>query len=377
MGAPGTLIPAEVLSAKDTSFKPYNPNSDKLPSVQSTSGSGDYYSRTNTSDDKISGMENDFSTITRPVNPESNPLVSNTGAGAGSSGLGNRGPNQLDHIPALVIGKSLYKGGRGPNAAGDGSRVNVNVVPYSDDPKNLFADLNPFQIKGSGLVQNNPSRTAVNGLQFPKNNVAGRPPVPMNWKNRYACNEAPGILPKNNRGANDYSTSSMASSSSTTPHKVLSDMSRMPGKSYDVYREKNDTASGAGSTSMLASTQSEFNKFSLEDNQSGNHKQTYYREGDALESNDTDRPRAHVKDVTMQNDGKKITQYKLTGTNLKLKEPEHSNTSMGLSFSQIDPVFDDVNECEIPWEDLVLGERIGLGNFAISAMNKQILSTVP
>lgn len=358
MGAPGTLIPAEVLSAKDTSFKPYNPNVNNLPSVQSTSGSGDYYSRPNSSDDK---MENDFSTITRPVKPESNPLVSNTGVGACSSGLGSRGPSQLDHIPSLVIGKSLYKG-RGPNAAGDGSRLNVNVVP-SDDPKNLFADLNPFQIKGSGLAQNN------NGLQFPKNN-------PMNWKNRYACNEAPGLLPKNNRGANDYNASSMASSSSTTPQKVLSDTSRMPGKSYDVYREKNNTASGAGSTSMLASTQSEFRKFSLEDNQSSNHKQTYDREG-VLESNDTDRPRAHVKDVTMQNDGKKITQYKLTGTNLKLKEPEHSNTKIGLSSSRIDPVLDDVNECEIPWEDLVLGERIGLGNFAISATNKQILSIVP
>ncbi|XP_019197598.1 PREDICTED: serine/threonine-protein kinase EDR1 [Ipomoea nil] len=336
MGAPGTLIPAEVLSAKDTSFKPHNPNVNNLPSVQSTSGSGDYYSRPNSSGDK---MENDFSTITRPVKPESNPLVSNTGVGACSSGLGSRGPSQLDHIPSLVIGKSLYKG-RGPNAAGDGSRVNVNVVPYSDDPKNLFADLNPFRIKGSGLAHNK------NGLQFPKNN-AGRPPVPMNWKNRYACNEAPGLLPKNNRGANDYNASSMASSSSTTPQKVLSDTSMMPG---------------AGSTSMLASTQSEFRKFSLEDNQSSNHKQTYDREG-VLESNDTDRPRAHVKDVTMQNDGKKITQYKLTGTNLKLKEPEHSNTKRGLSPSWIDPVLDDVNECEIPWEDLVLGERIGLGSY--------------
>ena len=27
--------------------------------------------------------------------------------------------------------------------------------------------------------------------------------------------------------------------------------------------------------------------------------------------------------------------------------------------------FDDVSECEIPWEDLVIGERIGLGMFLL------------
>jgi hypothetical protein len=29
--------------------------------------------------------------------------------------------------------------------------------------------------------------------------------------------------------------------------------------------------------------------------------------------------------------------------------------------NRLDCVFDDVSECEIPWEDLVIGERIGLG----------------
>ncbi|VFQ94402.1 unnamed protein product [Cuscuta campestris] len=356
MGAPGTLIPAEVLGGKDTSFKPYN-----LPNAQSIIGSSSVpYSL----DEKKSSIENDIFNAAGPARQESNPLLSDTNVGAGSSGLSSRvsPSNQLDQIPSLVIGKSLYKGGRGPNAASDGSRVNVNV-PYSDDPKNLFADLNPFQVKGSGLVQNNPSRTAVNGLQFPKNNVAGKPPVPMNWKNRYACNEVPEISPRINRGANIYNSSSMTPSSTTTQQKVISDSSRMPGKAYDVYRENNDTSSGAGAPLMLASTQFEFRKVSIEDNKISDLKQAYHREGNVLESNGTETTRAHVNEVTMQNDGKKITQHKLTGKNLRLKEPQYSNTSTWLSPSQINQVLDDVNECEIPWEDLVIGERIGLGSY--------------
>jgi hypothetical protein len=33
---------------------------------------------------------------------------------------------------------------------------------------------------------------------------------------------------------------------------------------------------------------------------------------------------------------------------------------------RLDCVFDDVSECEIPWEDLVIGERIGLGIFFVT-----------
>ncbi|CAH9094942.1 unnamed protein product [Cuscuta europaea] len=328
MGAPGTLIPAEVLGTKDTCFKPYN----KLPNAHSTSGS-----RLDSLDDRKYATGNDILTVTRPVRPESNPLFSEASVGAGSPGLSSKGSpsHQLDQITSLVIGKSLYKGGRGPNAASDGSRVNVNV-PHSDDPKNLFADLNPFQIKGSGLVQNNPSRTAGSRVQFSKN-VAGKPPVPMNWKNRYACNEVPDVLPKIKLDANDYNASTVASSTSAVQQKVLFD------------------------TPPMLATHFEFRKSSVENNQRSDLEQTYQMDGDLLESNDADTTRAHFQEVTLQNNSRKSTQHKFTGTDFK--EPVYSNTSTGLSLSQINQVLDDVNECEIPWEDLVLGERIGLGSY--------------
>ncbi|CAH9148686.1 unnamed protein product, partial [Cuscuta epithymum] len=330
MGAPGTLIPAEVLGAKDTCFKPYN----KLPNARSTSGS-----RLDSLDDRKYATGHDILTVTRPVRPESNPLFSEASVGAGSPGLSSKGSpsHQLDQITSLVIGKSLYKGGRGPNVASDGSRVNVNV-PHSDDPKNLFADLNPFQIKGSGVVQNNPSRTAGSRVQFSKN-VAGKPPVPMNWKNRYACNEVPDVLPKIKLDANNYNASTVASSTSAVQQKVLFD------------------------TPPMLATHFEFRKSSVENNQRSDLEQPYQMDGDLLESNDADTTRAHFQEVTLQNNSRKITQHKFTGTDLKFKEPVHSNTSTGLSLSQINQVLDDVNECEIPWEDLVLGERIGLGSY--------------
>ncbi|KAJ0888455.1 putative protein kinase TKL-CTR1-DRK-2 family [Helianthus annuus] len=54
---------------------------------------------------------------------------------------------------------------------------------------------------------------------------------------------------------------------------------------------------------------------------------------------------------------KKTSEYL---NNQTLAIPESSTSSVP---PQIDPVIDDVGDCEIPWEDLVIGERIGLGSY--------------
>ncbi|GLT32384.1 hypothetical protein SLA2020_070550 [Shorea laevis] len=99
-------------------------------------------------------------------------------------------PNQLDHLPSTVIGASLYKGSRGTNPTVDSARMNLNVVPYSqsskDDSKKLFADPNPFQIKGTDktYLQNKSTESKVDDLQSQKMNIViSRPPVPLR-KNR-------------------------------------------------------------------------------------------------------------------------------------------------------------------------------------------------
>jgi hypothetical protein len=41
------------------------------------------------------------------------------------------------------------------------------------------------------------------------------------------------------------------------------------------------------------------------------------------------------------------------------------SVSPSLRSQRLDAMFDDVSECEIPWEDLDIGERIGLGTYLL------------
>ncbi|CAK9187173.1 unnamed protein product [Ilex paraguariensis] len=354
MGAPGTLIPADILSAKDNSFMSYNPKINKIPSLQTANDFGVVSSRPNllpgeyggSCQNSAAGNRFPFGRKPSPEKSESlPPLTSASGdTGVGSSGSTSRLPsaNQLDHIPSLVIGTSQYKGGRGPKATGDGLRMNVNVVPYSEsnaeDTKNLFADLNPFQIKGSGkaLMQNNIAGNLGDGFQRPKNNLpSGRPPVPLMWKNRYACNEVPrknehgfveGISPNKNQEANDYNMSSVASSSSTISDKVYHDGYKLPDRFSHTHAENGD------------------------------------RDGDVLLKQELE-IKEHGKNAISRHDQGRFMQDKVIGTNMKLKDPESPSSSVDHSGAQGDPMIDDVSKCEIPWEHLVIGERIGLGSY--------------
>ncbi|NP_001234768.2 CTR1-like protein kinase [Solanum lycopersicum] len=377
MGAPGTLIPADVLSAKDASFN--SPKLNKIPSLPSNSHSGVSYPRRNLLSGQNSVLGDDFSGRSKPEKIESVHSISDAGGSstAGSSGINKRpSSNQVDWTSPLAIGTSLYKGGRGPNAAGDGLRLNVNVVPYDqnnpEDPKNLFADLNPFQIKGSGntLLQKNPARNKVSELQQPINTlIPGRPPAPMMWKNRYAPNEVPrknesdseGLFPKKNGGSSGYNISSIASTSSNIPQKSSTDTSRLHGNSRPAYRGNDEVASTRNNSSIL-SAELEFRRLSVQNSQN-NNRETSQWEGHSLQSDDLNRTQAYGDDIIVESDHTRNLQAQSIGTNIKLKEPENPTSSGNLGPSQVDPVFDDVGDCEIPWEDLVIGERIGLGSY--------------
>ncbi|CAN4111239.1 unnamed protein product [Withania somnifera] len=380
MGAPGTLIPADVLSAKDASFKTYSPKLNKFPSLPSNSGSGVSYPRQNFLSGQTSGLGDDFSNNrSKPEKIESVHLTSDAGGSstAGSSGINKRpSSNEVDWTSPLAIGTSLYKGGRGPNAAGDGLRLNVNVVPYdqnnTEDPKYLFADLNPFQIKGSGntLLQKNPARNKISELQLPKNNfVPGRPPAPMMWKNRYAHNEVPwknesdseGPFPKINGGSSGYNTSSIASTSSNIPQKSSPDTSGLHGNLRPSYIGNDGVTSTRDSYSKL-SAELEFRRLSVENSQD-NYRETSRCDGISLQSDELDRTQAYGQDIFLGSDNIRNLQGQSIETNIKLNEPENPTSSGVLGPSQVNPVFDDVGDCEIPWEALVIGERIGLGSY--------------
>ncbi|RXI01945.1 hypothetical protein DVH24_015294 [Malus domestica] len=104
------------------------------------------------------------------------------------------------------------------------------------------------------------------------------------------------------------------------------------------------------------------------------------RDGDA-KSFKGEQPRApnylqnNTVDATYQNneigshDPRKFTHDRFMESNLKLKDPESCNSSFDSISSRVEyhssSSFEDVDvgECEIPWEDLVIGERIGLGSY--------------
>ncbi|XP_052193364.1 serine/threonine-protein kinase EDR1 [Diospyros lotus] len=389
MGAPGTLIPADILSTKDTSFNSSHPKLSKFPSLQTAYDSEVFYPipRPLLGDfegsSRSSVVENSLPLGRKSSSgkTESFPSLSSASSdsGVGSSGTNKLTPaKQLDHFPSSATGTSLYKGGRGLSAAADGSRMNINIVPYTqgstDDSKNLFADLNPFQIKGSGKtsVQNNPAWRKVDQFQKPNNGViSGRPPVPLVWKNRHACNEVPikkendlVERPRNNQEAKDYSTSASASSSCTASERIHPDVQKLPENSYHNKRDNCERTSSVSGNSSRESIDSQFGVLTLEDSpRVTHHEEEYLREEQVQRNKGLDMQKEHGKDVVGMHDRRKCTHDRFLGTNLKLEYPESPMSPVESCAVQVDLGMDDVGECEIPWEDLVIGERIGLGSY--------------
>lgn len=416
MAEPGTLIPADILSAKDASFNSYNPRLSKTPTFWTANDLGFGYSRPepshgnckagngksivekNTTLDRKSSPQKtesmpSFMTASRGILPID---VGNSSAGNSKVVLPTNQSHQLSSLAATT--SSQNKGNHGGLVVGDGAKQHINVVPYSqdtvEDTQNLFADLNPFQIIGSSKTsaQNKPAENKVNDFQRRRENIAsgpGRPPLPLMWKNRSSRNEVPrtkqyefaeGLLPRNNREPKDYNALSLASSSYTTSEKVYPEIPKVntvevQGISYSASTSKADGDSSGGGNSVSALSTNQYNRFpfdkggsqtdrSLTSDQSPkkDHQEEYhYRGGEVLQNNIIDERNERGKNVIGKNDRRKQTHDRFMSTNLKMKVPENSSSSVDVSPSKLDSMPDDVAECEIPWEDLIIGERIGLG----------------
>lgn len=380
MSAPGTLIPTDVPSVKDSNFKPYNPITNKIPTHYPLNDSEVAYSGAKPFQGEGSSQNPPVESVlvldrrSRSENAEFVPMFSGpTVDSVGTSKFLNRPPsNQLDHLASSGIGAALYKGNRGAHAVDGGVRMNMNVVPYNqnpEDPKNLFADLNPFQIKGTGKTSayNKAAENKVDELQRQRNNVnPGRPPAPLMWKSRYACNEVPrkkeydymeGLFPRINHEPNDYTTASSASTSNTASERINNESSENIS-SWDS-KAKNYMFD---STLPLASSTSHFNRLTLAEDGNSNFKGEHLKEAEDLQSETVDVVKENNETDFLNH--RKFRHDRFLDTNLKLKDPESPSSSVEASRNRVDQVFDDVDvgECEIPWEDLVIGERIGLGN---------------
>ncbi|KAJ6928937.1 hypothetical protein NC652_012947 [Populus alba x Populus x berolinensis] len=377
MAAPGTLIPADVPSAKDSTFKIPAPHSNQTGVVFARSKplTGEGTSQ-NSSVDGISPLDRILSSENAEFLPSFSGSSNN--AGVGSSGVSNKAAptNQLGNIASTAFGTSVYKGSRGVHAIGDGMRMNVNVVPYvpntSEDSKNLFADLNPFQIKGTGksFMHNKPAENKINEFQGRKNNPVPSPPAPLMWKNRFAYNEVPrrkdndnveGLYPRINREPNNYNHSSLASISLS--EKVHPQGFKSSSNLNTSNRESDTRNSASSASSELSSyTNQGYSLPSVEEVNSNFEEKLW----DAKNlQNDMEASVKESEDNEIGfHDRRKCIHDRFMGTNLKLKGPESPSTSVDSSSHRVDQILDDVDVGdEICWEDLVFGERIGLGSY--------------
>lgn len=333
MTDPGTLIPADI------AIEPHISHGNKFPTAQLSEGEGS--SQSSMADNSSSNMA---------------PLR-NSDLSASPSSVTTNG--QLENISLTTIAK----GSRG--AINDSSRTNMNVVPYNqnteEDPKNLFADLNPFQNKGTDKLFM-PTKSGLNNVddfhQQKNNPLVGRSPAPMMWKN-YSCNEAPkrkengymeNLLPKLHREPR-YGNNPSSYAASSSGGAVSSNV---PGRDNVTF------VSPVAAPPPFTSTGNQFTPSLMEDMNSDTNNELDLQPNVSLHGHQKDE--SHVQDHR-----KYISDDVSTGSDLRFKDQESTSSSLDSTSYRNDPqVLDDadVGECEIPWKDLVIGERIGLGNVA-------------
>ncbi|KAK1313433.1 Serine/threonine-protein kinase EDR1 [Acorus calamus] len=426
MGAPGTLIPPDILSRMDSQLNSYNPRLGKsytsrggsdtgvdLNIIGSLQGAGKSDAEMFTSEN--SGM---YDRKLRSENSVFGPFPS-TSSGmlpsiAESSSKGSMifPVDRSNQFPSSSSSASSSKGVSDVSTDVNGVHEKLNAVPYSQnttDSRDPFADLDPFRITGFGKPssQSKVAVNKVNDFQRPKDNIVsgpGRPPLPLVWKNRSICNEDPNIKQNNvvggpvlkkNVGVKDPK---MASSSSgfERVHTGIHHANVAEGSSYSAARHTldNDTnrnASGnfggfpsgrQGSMVPLRTKQmtgylsdnsdaqvdrpSVPNPFSENKNMEEDHGHGIVNRNNAVYE-----VKEHRQNLDDKRDRRKLMYDRYMEGDSVLMDQGNRNMQIYASSSRLDPMLDEVAEWEIPWDGLILGERIELGNkFLLAGLEK-------
>ncbi|XP_048137435.1 serine/threonine-protein kinase EDR1 [Rhodamnia argentea] len=365
MAAPGTLVPADFFSVKKIS---------KLPSFQSFNDLGVVQSRPKPvggeGSSQNSMMERDYRVDRKSSSKTSESFPS----------------FPFDsHDPG--VGSSRVSGGTA-------QQLNVNVLPQSknssEDPTNLFADLNPFAITGFSKEPKGGNSTDIKINEMPrqKNNpVPVRPPVPFLPKNRHPLNEVPrkkeygvkeGLFRRSNREPNPYDVSSSIGSS--TIDKVNPDSFKLPNNLNQSTQESNG-AKLSNNSNQLVKQSSHLNPFSdnspmlgfstgqfdmmpREERLNAQVREDPLRRLENLQDGVADSQRGRDRHEIGFLDPKKCANDRFMDTNFMLKDSESPSSSIDSNTNRVDQVLDDVDVGdEIQWEHLVIGERIGLGSY--------------
>ncbi|XP_042412344.1 serine/threonine-protein kinase EDR1-like isoform X1 [Zingiber officinale] len=424
MAAPGTLIPADVLSLKETSSKPII---SKRMSSWASRPEDDFFNNERLHLDgktgnPVSSLDHNQTVDKRTIYESpiaiSSVLSDRNGESSTSSGRNSRGnmtlsiQNGSDQSTSTSVTTSKQKGivvavSVDGNNLGKG-KLNSNFTPQdAADVTNLFADLNPFRETVAAKAAPLPkvSDGANMGYQRHRENIAigpGRSQVPLVWKGRSACNEIPNTKQNNLVESNPQRNFTPNASSSKMPSSAAKAFS---GVSTNV----------AGSSAISNSVAISENQTRRPAMNMGYHSSEYGQTNNVSENNmhhkldrsrDVQADKAHIsissseaKYVFNDHGGKMVldsSQLKVLqkqGENADIKHDkqnhdrlteisvntvhqessssfqvtpsiyEESSSCSQVRPSKVDPVLDDVANWEIRWEELIIGERIGLGSY--------------
>ncbi|KAL6645214.1 hypothetical protein ACP70R_016822 [Stipagrostis hirtigluma subsp. patula] len=417
MAAPGTLIPADILSWKGNSL-----NSNRKLGLNQTAGSlstidanqdssalslehkGDQlpvFSSVDWISDSQSGYERAAAAASSSSQTSSGG-TSSVPAGSAVDGSWTLVSREQSDEPSTSAGassqqKDLLQGEEHPRNG------NINRRPDLQEnfgSRNLFADLNPFGVvepKKAPLPFKGPDNRN-NELQRRRENVApsaGRPQqrlVMKNWSpyndvsNNKQYNYVEDSFTRRNVGDSATSSSSQVprpaarntnlnvglrndTSYAALPHnydgimagtsamKITAGTGKVPER---VVRGDLDK----GPTNSRLEDQHRLVQPPLERNPWGNP-----AEGRASTNNIQNQTKQHTENFDAKRDHKKLLpDPKKSPLDRFMDTPMPSRNTESVSPSitrsqRLDTMFDDVSECEIPWEDLDIGERIGLGSY--------------
>ncbi|XP_042386948.1 serine/threonine-protein kinase EDR1-like isoform X1 [Zingiber officinale] len=418
MAAPGTLIPADVLSLKNTSS---NPSINISMNSWSSIPEDDFFK------DKLLNSEfkghnavpslGDIQTVDKRTRYENSTWIpsvqsDHNGESSTSNGSTSGGSVSLlsiqdehDQTTSTSITSSKQKG-IVVAASIDGNnwekrKANAVLNPQDAlDVTNLFADLNPFRGTLGAKAAPHPKATdsSNSGYQRRKENIAvgpGRSQVPLVWKGRSACNEISSTKQKILESSNPQKNFVPQTSSSKMPSsaaKSSSTSTNVAGFSVIV----NSLESQSSSTSIGMGYGSPEYARPSKDSEKMAHHYLYHQTEKTFENlvpsagknlddnvNKMVSLNSHLSELQEQKTNvaekqvhQKPSHDRCTETNMNTVDEEspsfpavspsiyeESSNYSQVQLSKLDPVLDDVANWEIPWEELVVGERIGLGSY--------------
>ncbi|WVZ55541.1 hypothetical protein U9M48_006188 [Paspalum notatum var. saurae] len=406
MAAPGALIPADILSWKGNSL-----NSNRKLGLNQTAGSS------NANDVKL-----DPSVL--PLVPKGGQLplfssgdwISDSGSGyeiatAAASSQTTLGGTSSDPAGSVLDSSwTLVSHGQSdaPSTSA-GTSSQQKVVPQGEHPqnlnrlpnlqensesKNLFADLNPFggiESKKTSISFKGPDHRN-NELQKRRENVvpnAGRPQQRLVMKNWSPYNDV-----SNNKQYNYVEDSFARRNVGNNPTSSSSQMPRPAARNTNLNTGlRNDTSYVAsphnydsiiaGTSAMKITPSTETGKVPERvlhgDLDKGPTKSRLEDQHDLVQPPQERLPwcnpaegrvpmnrvqnqaKQHMENLDVKQDHRKLLPDPKKSPLDRFMDTSIPSRNTDVRSQRLD--FDDVSECEIPWEDLVIGERIGLGSY--------------